>query len=74
MSGAVLTGNIRLLCVAHNISIYELERKAGLANGIIGKWEKHTPKVNSLKAVADVFGVTVDELITPRRARKGVKK
>ena len=44
-------------------SIKEVEQSCGLGNGVIGKWRTMTPRVDKLKAVADFFGVTVDELL-----------
>lgn len=57
--------NIQRLCKEHKISIFRLEKACGLGNGTIGGWagRKAAPKVTSLKAIADYFGVTVDELL-----------
>ena len=49
---------------AKGMSIREVERSAGLPNGTICKWNgKRGPSVLNLKPVADVLGVTIDELI-----------
>lgn len=45
------------------MKIIELERKAELGIGSIGKWNRVSPTAKSVKAVADVLGCTVDELI-----------
>lgn len=55
--------NISSLCKEKGISIAKLEKEVGLGNGTIGKWAESSPKVDSLKSVADYFGVTVDSLI-----------
>jgi transcriptional regulator with XRE-family HTH domain len=44
-------------------SIRSLEMKAGLGNGVIRGWKSSSPTIDSLKAVADALGASVDELI-----------
>lgn len=51
---------IKDLCDKKGISITTLEKEVGLSNGSIGKWKESTPKVDSLKLVADYFKKTVD--------------
>jgi transcriptional regulator with XRE-family HTH domain len=60
----VILENIRRLCKERNLTIAELEREAKLGNGVIARWGEMNPRVDKLKAVADVFGVTVDDLIS----------
>lgn len=55
--------NIKRIAEAQRYSIAALERATNLGNGAIGKWRTHAPRSPSLKAVADVLGVTVDELL-----------
>lgn len=55
--------NIKKLCKDRGINIAELERTVGIGNGVISRWEKGNPRIDNLKAVADYFGVTVDELL-----------
>lgn len=60
--------NVKRLCRAHNLSITVLEKRCGIGNGAIGKWAKRgssSPRVDTLKAIADYFGVTVDDLLKP---------
>lgn len=54
---------IRQLCVERKTNISEVERKCGLANATIRRWETGTPNVDSLVKVADYFGVSVDYLL-----------
>ena len=78
--------NLRLI-IARNIT--ELRREAGLtqlelaeklnySDKAVSKWERaeSVPDIAVLKAVADLFGVTVDELISEKgiAARNNVKK
>ena len=46
-----------------NISISELERRAGLSKATISKWKTSSPKADNLKSVATVLNVKVDELL-----------
>lgn len=55
--------NIANLCRQHGISVAKLEKELGIGNGTIGRWSKSSPTVDSIKKVADRFGVTVDALI-----------
>ncbi|MBQ6986854.1 MAG: helix-turn-helix transcriptional regulator [Oscillibacter sp.] len=58
--------NIRALCAAKGLSIAELERSAGLGNGVVRKWEAASPTLRSVVMVAECLGTTVDALIQPR--------
>ena len=51
------------LCREKNISILELERMAGLKQRTVYKWDENNPSVYKVKAVADVLGVTLDDLM-----------
>ena len=55
--------NIRRLCEEKHISIAALERKAGIGNGVIRKWNAASPTLRTLIAVADSLNVTLDALI-----------
>ena len=55
--------NIRAICGAKSLTIAELERSAGLGNGVVRKWDAASPTLRNVIAVADYLGVTVDELI-----------
>lgn len=46
-----------------NISINQLEEKAGLSTGSIYKWNTVSPTVKNLKKVAEVLETTVDSLL-----------
>jgi len=59
----VLYEVVKSICKEKGISIKKLEQKAGLSNGSISKWQRTNPNVFTVKAVADVLEITVDELI-----------
>ena len=54
---------IKLLCDKKGMSVTAVEKKAGLTNGLISKWDKSAPQINHLKKVADVLGVKVDTIL-----------
>lgn len=59
-----MLARIKALCAEKGIkSIYELERKSGMKPRTIYRWGEVMPAADKLKAVADVLGVTVDELL-----------
>lgn len=59
----MIYNKIRRLCEERGISIRELGRACNLGFRSIENWKDHSPTVANLKAVADFFGVTVDELL-----------
>lgn len=63
----MLVDNIERLCKERNISICALEREADIGNGAIGKMRNKTksPRLETVKKIADYFGVTVDDLLKP---------
>ena len=71
MKTPYLYTNILEICTAKGLSIAELERSAGLGNGVVRKWNAASPTLRSVVAVADYLGTTVDELIQPRKKAAG---
>lgn len=59
----MLLDNIRRLCRLNDISVTTLERELGMGNGTIGKWAESSPRLDSVKKVADYFNVTLDQLV-----------
>ena len=56
--------NVKKLAEKQNISIREVERRAGLENGAISKWVGNTsPRLENALAVANVLGVDVKDLV-----------
>lgn len=58
-----IVSNIRKIASEKKMSLSQIEMKAGLGNGTIGKWNNSTPTVNNLMLVAKVLECTIDELI-----------
>lgn len=73
----MLLHEVRKLCVERNLSIAELEKLLGFANGSIGKWDKTSPSIERVTAVANYFEVSVDYLVNEdekKRLSSDVKK
>jgi len=54
---------VKAIAEKRGISLKQLEVKAGIGNGTIGKWREANPSVDTLKKVADALGVTVSTLV-----------
>lgn len=59
----MLIEKIKALCAERKTNISEVERKCGLANATIRRWDNNSPTASSLEKVADHFGVSVDYLL-----------
>lgn len=55
--------NVKKLCDEQEMTIMECEKRAGLGNGVIAGWKTSSPRLDKIKAVANVLHTTVDELI-----------
>lgn len=55
---------IKELCQECNTTVSAVEREAKLSNGTIRKWNKSSPSVDNLQAVARVLKVRVEKLIS----------
>lgn len=65
--------NIKSLCKENKISVASLEQKLGIGNGTIGRWDKSSPTTDKIKAVADYFGCTIDDLLSENHIKKTVR-
>lgn len=59
----MLFDKINDLAREKNLTIMALEKKAGIANGAIGKWKTGSPNLETLKKVADALEVPLSSLI-----------
>ena len=57
--------NVRTICHERHMTVAQLERAAGLGNGVVRKWNSASPTLRTVIAVARCLGVTLDELIAP---------
>lgn len=49
-----------------HMTIKDVEMKAGIANGVIGKWRNGNPSMKSLIAVAKALEIPVQDLFVKR--------
>lgn len=59
----MLFDKIKVLAKEKGVSIYRLEKEAGLSKSSIGKWNDNIPSVDKIQKVAKLLGVTVDSLL-----------
>lgn len=60
----MLYDKIKEVCKEKGLSVAFVEKEAKLSNGTISKWNKSSPTVDNLQAVAKVLKVKVDKLIS----------
>lgn len=70
----VLYQNVLALCLKKGINIYKLEQETGLGNATVRGWVSSSPRIETLKKVADYFGVTIDELLSERNETEKKKE
>lgn len=58
------------LASGQGLTIAELERKLGIANGTIGKWVRQKPSIDTLQKIADYFDVSTDYLLGRTEKRR----
>lgn len=54
---------IRKLNQEKGITVAELERRTGIGNGVIRRWDTHSPSADKLQRVAKELNTTVDYLV-----------
>lgn len=62
----MLYNRVKQLCTSEGITIAGLERTLKFGNGTIYKWDKSEPTIGKAVAVAEYFGVGLDNLISDR--------
>lgn len=58
-----MVDKIKELCKQRNINVYQLEQILGFGGNTIYRWNKRTPGIDKLMAVADYFNVSTDYLL-----------
>lgn len=58
-----LVNRIKKLCTMKKVTVAEVERKTGISNGQIRRWDTSSPKTENVQKVADYFNVSVDYLL-----------
>lgn len=59
--------NILEIAQKKQLSIRQIESKAGLSFGAIGKWKTRSPQVDNLMAVAKVLNVPINKLLEDKK-------
>ena len=59
----MIFNNIKKICDEKGISIFQLEKEAGLGNGTISGWKESMPRIDKLQSVAKVLNSEVNKLI-----------
>lgn len=67
-----LINRIKELADEKKLTFAEIERKVGLSNGQIRRWNSSSPKIDNIQKVADFFDVSTDYLLG-RTAKKYIE-
>lgn len=67
-----LVDKIRQLCKEQGKTIFSLEQECGFGNGVIHKWDRNSPSVAKVLAVANALGVPVSYLIGEDTEKKPI--
>jgi len=62
----MIYNKVQELAIKKGLSFAEIERKAHLGNGTIGKWKNASPNIDSLYKVAEVLNVSVKTLLSEK--------
>lgn len=63
----MLYDRVKQLCTSEGTTITELERTLKFGNGTIHNWDKSNPSIEKAMAVAEYFGIGLDELVSELR-------
>ena len=56
-------------CKDNDTSICALEKKCGIGNGTISRWNESMPRVDTLQKVSEATGISISELIGSKEGR-----
>lgn len=62
MNLQLLNNNIKKKCKEKGININQLEKELRFGTGSISRWGQSSPSIEKVVAVADFFGMTLDEI------------
>ena len=68
----VILQRVESLCKEKGISISRLEKDCGIGNATIKRWDESAPRIDTLKKVADYFGISI-EYFLEQCSREGVQ-
>lgn len=55
--------NIKRICREKHMTVFDLEKAAGLPYNTVTRWGKTSPSIEKVKKAADALEVTVDQLL-----------
>jgi transcriptional regulator with XRE-family HTH domain len=56
-------GTIKEIAAHKGLTIKELEKRAGVANGTVGSWRQSSPTVSSLEKISSALNVNITRLL-----------
>ncbi len=62
--------NILKICKERGISVYKLEKSAGLSHGYVAKLDKSKPASDKLQKIADFFEIPMERLLNSEDSDK----
>ena len=54
---------IKEICDEKGVTVSSVEKKAGLSNGAISKWNVSSPTIENLQSVANVLKVKLEKIL-----------
>ncbi len=54
---------IKQICDEKGVTVSSVEKKAGLSNGAISKWNNSSPTIENLQSVANVLKVKLEKIL-----------
>lgn len=63
----LLYENIKKEAKQQGLSIFALEKRAGIGNGVISSWKQSSPTLDKLIAVANVLNVSISDLLNEQK-------
>ena len=54
---------IKQICDEKGVTVSSVEKKAGLSNGAISKWNTSSPTIENLQSVANVLKVKLEKIL-----------
>lgn len=59
----MLYDNVKKICLEKEISVGQVEKKCGLSNGSISKWNENEPGIRKVQKVANYLGIPIEDLL-----------
>ena len=66
----VIYDNVKVACKERGLSVQELEKALGFSRSSIYKWNKHSPNIEKVKAVAEYLNKPIEYFLEEKEARK----